>query len=41
MTAIKHKTQTRQTIIWLAALVIGALLGLVGEDWINSSADFI
>ena len=41
MTAIKLTSQTRQTIIWIAALLLGALLGLAGKEWINSSADFI
>ena len=41
MNVIKLTPQTRQTIIWLAALLIGALLGLAGKNWIDSSADFI
>ena len=35
MTAIKLTSQTRQTIIWIAALLLGALLGLAGKEWIK------
>ena len=29
------------TIIWIAALVVGAILGLLGLGWINAAADFV
>lgn len=31
----------KQTIIWISALLIGALLGLVGIGWIDDTATFI
>ena len=31
----------KKTIIWLGALVLGALLGLLGIDWLNATADFV
>lgn len=31
----------KQTIIWISALVIGALLGLVGINWIDETATFL
>ena len=31
----------KKTVIWLAALVAGALLGIIGLDWINMTADFV
>lgn len=33
--------QTKQMLIWIAALAIGAVLGLLGIGWLNSSMDFI
>ena len=29
------------TIIWIAALVVGAILGLLGLGWINAAVDFV
>lgn len=31
----------KRTILWLGALVLGAILGVLGIDWLNSTADFI
>ena len=31
----------KKTIIWLLALVLGAILGLLGIDWLNATADFV
>lgn len=31
----------KKTIIWLCALVVGAILGLLGIDWLNATADFV
>ena len=31
----------KKTILWLGALVLGAILGVLGIDWLNSTADFI
>ena len=31
----------KKTIIWIAALVVGAILGLLGLSWLNSLMDFV
>ena len=31
----------KKTILWIAALVVGAILGLLGLDWLNSLMDFV
>ncbi len=31
----------KKTILWVGALVIGAILGLLGQDWLNSLMDFV
>jgi Na+/H+-dicarboxylate symporter len=31
----------KRTLLWIAALVVGAILGLLGQDWINATADFV
>lgn len=31
----------KQLLIWLSALIIGAVLGLLGIDWINATSDFV
>ena len=31
----------KKTILWIAALVVGAILGVLGLDWINATADFV
>ncbi len=30
-----------KTILWIAALVMGAILGVLGLNWINATADFV
>ena len=30
-----------KTIIWIGALVVGAVLGLLGLDWLNEVMDFV
>ena len=37
----KLNTQTQQVLLWIAALIIGAVIGMLGQEWINSSADFV
>ena len=31
----------KKTILWIAALVVGAILGLLGLSWLNSLMDFV
>lgn len=31
----------KKTLLWIAALVVGAILGILGHDWINATADFV
>lgn len=31
----------KKTILWLSALVVGAILGLLGIGWLNATADFV
>lgn len=31
----------KKTILWIGALVVGAVLGLLGLDWLNSLTDFV
>lgn len=31
----------KKTLLWIAALVVGAILGFLGLDWINATADFV
>ena len=31
----------KKTLLWISALVIGAILGLLGQDWLNSLMDFV
>ncbi len=37
----KLKFDNRQMLLWIAALIIGASLGLLGLDWINATSDFV
>ena len=30
-----------KTILWIAALVVGAVLGVLGFSWLNTTMDFI
>lgn len=41
MTDKKNLNQIRQVALWMGALVIGTILGLLGINWINSLADFV
>ena len=36
----KQKIMTK-TILWIAALVVGAVLGVLGFSWLNTTMDFI
>ena len=31
----------KKTILWISALVVGAILGLLGLEWLNGLMDFI
>ena len=31
----------KRTIIWIAALIVGAILGILGLDWLNAMANFV
>ena len=31
----------KKTILWITALIVGAILGVLGLDWINGTADFV
>ncbi len=31
----------KKTLLWILALITGAILGIIGQDWINATADFI
>ena len=31
----------KKTLIWIGALIVGALLGLLGLGWLNTTMDFI
>ena len=31
----------KKTLIWIGALIVGALLGLLGLEWLNTTMDFI
>ncbi len=31
----------KNTILWISALVIGAILGLLGADWLDASMNFV
>ena len=37
---IKEK-KMKKTILWIGALVVGAILGLLGLDWLNGLMDFV
>ncbi|KAG4095415.1 sodium:dicarboxylate symporter family protein [Neocallimastix lanati (nom. inval.)] len=37
----KNKETWKKTLLWIAALVIGIVLGLLGVDWLNKLMDFI
>lgn len=31
----------KKTLLWIGALVVGAVLGALGYDWLNATADFV
>ena len=31
----------KKTLLWIGALVVGAVLGVLGFDWLNATADFV
>ena len=31
----------KRTLLWIGALVVGAVLGLLGLDWLNEVMDFV
>ena len=31
----------KQTLIWIGALIVGAILGLLQADWLNQLTDFV
>ena len=31
----------KRTLLWIGALVVGAVLGVLGLDWLNATADFV
>lgn len=40
-TSTKKTSQHKQLALWIGALIIGALLGLLGINWLNGLMDFI
>lgn len=41
MTDRNIKTNNRQMLLWIAALILGAGIGLLQHDWIDDTADFV
>lgn len=37
----KLSPQTKQMLLWILALVVGAAIGTLQVDWVNSTADFV
>ena len=37
----KKKKQTKQLVLWIGALVIGTVLGLLGQSWLNELMNFV
>lgn len=37
----KNKKQTRQLVLWIGALVVGAVLGMLGIGWLDALMNFI
>ena len=37
----QRKVSNYQPILWIVALVVGAIMGLLGLDWINGSINFV
>ena len=38
---LSNQRKMKKTILWIAALVVGAILGLLGLDWLNGLMDFV
>ena len=38
---LSNQRKMKKTILWIAALVMGAILGLLGLDWLNGLMDFV
>ena len=38
---LSNRREMKKTILWIAALVVGAILGLLGLSWLNSLMDFV
>jgi Na+/H+-dicarboxylate symporter len=38
---LSNRRKMKKTILWIAALVVGAILGLLGLSWLNSLMDFV
>ena len=38
---LSNRRKMKKTILWIAALVVGAILGLLGLSWFNSLMDFV
>ena len=38
---LSNQIKMKKTILWIAALVVGAILGLLGLDWLNGLMDFV
>ena len=39
--AAENNDIMKRTILWLSALVVGAILGVLELDWLNATADFV
>lgn len=37
----RKNSQTRQIILWVGALIVGCVLGILNVSWINALADFV
>ena len=31
----------KRTLIWIGALIVGAILGVLGQDWLNALMEFL
>ena len=39
--ATKNQSIMKKTVLWIGALLVGAVLGLLGLDWLNNLMDFL
>jgi len=37
----QNEEKMKKTLLWIGALVVGAILGLLGLDWLNGLMDFV